>query len=274
MEREFTLVVLLFFAYSFIGWLWETIYCSFKARHFVYRGFLVGPITPIYGFGIIGVLYLIEPYQNNTALLFLLATVLVTVLEYLTSLLLEKLVHASLWDYHDVPLNINGRVAVPVSLFWGVCCLLIVLVINPRLEIAAEILADRFGIFLPLVLIALTAFDLGITIGSLPAFQKAVKELDAAVQESKQTLKTNLKETRAGAKEQLDRLKATAEERDALDWLQQLQKDPERLRKLPKLDLQGRRILHNFPNLKLPNSTSKASDMRSLVKKIRQERKS
>ncbi|MDG3375083.1 hypothetical protein P5D95_26830, partial [Vibrio parahaemolyticus] len=117
---EFIRVVLLFFIYSFVGWLWETVYCSIKAKHFVYRGFLVGPITPIYGFGILGVLYFIEPFQSNLVLLYVLSTVLVTILEYLTSFGLEKLFHATWWDYHDVPLNINGRVALPVSLFWGV----------------------------------------------------------------------------------------------------------------------------------------------------------
>ncbi|MGO3913084.1 putative ABC transporter permease [Enterococcus viikkiensis] len=71
MERIFTLVVLLFFCYSFIGWVWETIYCSIKAKHFVYRGFLLGPITPIYGFGVVGVLYLIEPYQQKYCFTFL-----------------------------------------------------------------------------------------------------------------------------------------------------------------------------------------------------------
>ena len=119
MIKIFSIVVLLFFAYSFIGWLWETIYCSFNARHFVYRGFLLGPITPIYGFGILGVLYFVDPYQKNIFVLFFVSAILVSLLEYVTSFLLEKLFSLSLWDYNDVPLNINGRVAVPVSIFWG-----------------------------------------------------------------------------------------------------------------------------------------------------------
>lgn len=58
-------VILLFFIYSFIGWLWETVYCSLKAKKFVYRGFLVGPYCPIYGFGVLSVLYFVEPFENN-----------------------------------------------------------------------------------------------------------------------------------------------------------------------------------------------------------------
>lgn len=113
-------VILLFFIYSFIGWLWETVYCSLKAKKFVYRGFLVGPYCPIYGFGVLSVLYFVEPFENNLLVLYVGSAVLVTILEYVTSYGLEKLFHASWWDYHDVPFNLNGRVALPVSLFLGI----------------------------------------------------------------------------------------------------------------------------------------------------------
>lgn len=122
-------IILLFFIYSFIGWLWETVYCSLKAKKFVYRGFLVGPYCPIYGFGVLSVLYFVEPFENNLLVLYVGSAVLVTILEYVTSYGLEKLFHASWWDYHDVPFNLNGRVALPVSLFWGLGCVLIVKVI-------------------------------------------------------------------------------------------------------------------------------------------------
>lgn len=93
-----------------------------KSQKFVYRGFLVGPYCPIYGFGVLSVLYFVEPFENNLLVLYVGSAVLVTILEYVTSYGLEKLFHASWWDYHDVPFNLNGRVALPVSLFgdWGV----------------------------------------------------------------------------------------------------------------------------------------------------------
>lgn len=119
---QFERIILLFFLYSFIGWLWETIYCSLKAKHFVYRGFLIGPITPIYGFGILGVVYLLRPLHEQVIPLFFAAALLVTVLEYVTSYLLERFFHASWWDYKEVPLNINGRVALPISLLGRVLC--------------------------------------------------------------------------------------------------------------------------------------------------------
>ena len=93
-----------------------------KSQKFVYRGFLVGPYCPIYGFGVLSVLYFVEPFENNLLVLYVGSAVLVTILEYVTSYGLEKLFHASWWDYHDVPFNLNGRVALPVSLLGiGVC---------------------------------------------------------------------------------------------------------------------------------------------------------
>ena len=103
-----------------------------KSQKFVYRGFLVGPYCPIYGFGVLSVLYFVEPFENNLLVLYVGSAVLVTILEYVTSYGLEKLFHASWWDYHDVPFNLNGRVALPVSLL-GIGCVLIVKVIQPEI---------------------------------------------------------------------------------------------------------------------------------------------
>ena len=150
-------VILLFFIYSFIGWLWETVYCSLKAKKFVYRGFLVGPYCPIYGFGVLSVLYFVEPFENNLLVLYVGSAVLVTILEYVTSYGLEKLFHASWWDYHDVPFNLNGRVALPVSLFWGLGCVLIVKVIQPEIAKVVSFLQATFGNYLALCIEIATA---------------------------------------------------------------------------------------------------------------------
>ena len=68
-----------------------------KSQKFVYRGFLVGPYCPIYGFGVLSVLYFVEPFENNLLVLYVGSAVLVTILEYVTSYGLEKLFHASWW---------------------------------------------------------------------------------------------------------------------------------------------------------------------------------
>ncbi|MDA3973965.1 putative ABC transporter permease [Enterococcus thailandicus] len=276
---EFIRVVLLFFIYSFVGWLWETVYCSIKAKHFVYRGFLVGPITPIYGFGILGVLYFIEPFQSNLVLLYVLSTILVTILEYLTSFGLEKLFHATWWDYHDVPLNINGRVALPVSLFWGVGCVLIVKVIHPHILILERFLAEHFSFYLPVILIGLIMMDLGYTLANLQSFQKAVTDLQKAINEQK----ANLQEVFEKTKDEWEERQKTSgtvfgkgivskpEKKAAGDWLQAFKESTKTNDYLPRLNYTQRRFLKNFPQLSLKEGKD-VNEIRQLVKELRKKK--
>ena len=251
----FIQIVLLFFCYSFIGWLWETVYCSLKARKFQYRGFLIGPITPIYGFGILAVLYFLQPFHDNLLLLYVTATLIVTILEYLTSFGLEKLFHASWWDYKDVPLNINGRVAVPVSLFWGVGCVFIVKILNPQVLQLENWLAEHFGFLLPVCLIAVMSFDLGYTLANMAAFQAAVKRLNATVDQRKAELKGVLETSKEDVQQRLN-------------WSKYFGDHPEEAENLPRLNFNQRRLLKNFPELRLSN-VKNGRELRQLVEDLR-----
>ena len=86
---QFERIILLFFLYSFIGWLWETIYCSLKAKHFVYRGSLLVRSHPSTALVFLA-LSLLRPLHEQVIPLFFAAALLVTVLEYVTSYLLER----------------------------------------------------------------------------------------------------------------------------------------------------------------------------------------
>lgn len=269
---EFIKLVLLFFIYSFIGWLWETIYCSLKAGKFVYRGFLIGPYCPIYGFGILGVLYFVEPFQNNVVVLYVFATILVTTLEYFTSYLLEKLFHASWWDYRNVPLNINGRVAVPVSLFWGIACVLIVKVVNPLVLDLENWLAQTFGIFLPMLLLVLIAVDIVYTVTNMQSFQKVADQFSHAIDEKKDELTEAWDEKREEWADGLDEVEARLQQHreqraNPKDWLQELRKDFAEKSNVPKMSGQQRRFLKNYPNLRLPN-VNNLEDIKQLLKEM------
>ena len=250
MIEIFAIVVLLFFAYSFIGWLWETIYCSLNAHHFVYRGFLLGPITPIYGFGILGVLYLVDPYQKNIFVLFFVSAILVSLLEYITSYLLEKLFSLSLWDYNDVPLNINGRVAVPVSIFWGICCVFIVKVVQPWMLDHALLAYQKYSIFLPVLLIAITSCDFGYTLANLASFTKAVKEINERMESKKQELG-----------------KEFSLFRQDTEKLSHLLFD-ETKREMPKLNFQEKRLFQSFPHMKFKKlkDASSTKDIKDILR--------
>lgn len=91
-----------FLVYSVIGWLWESFYCSMKARHYVYRGFLLGPYCPVYGFGVASVLILVPENAGTLLNLYFNIVVIVTIIEFITSWMLEKFFGMKLWDYTKV----------------------------------------------------------------------------------------------------------------------------------------------------------------------------
>ena len=90
----FYIFILYFAIYSILGWSCEVIYCSLPAKHFINRGFLNGPYCPVYGIGALIVLYLLEPYKASPFLVLLLGIFLTSLLEYITSYMLEKAFHA------------------------------------------------------------------------------------------------------------------------------------------------------------------------------------
>ena len=124
-------VILLFFIYAFLGWCTEVAFAACKNGRFVNRGFLNGPVCPIYGFGMVGVAVLLEPLKDNLLLLYLGSAVITTVIEYITGLLLERIFHAKWWDYSNMPLNIGGYVCLLFSLIWGAMCVAIVKFVHP-----------------------------------------------------------------------------------------------------------------------------------------------
>ena len=110
---------LFFLIYAFVGWSAEEVYCSILERKLVWRGMLLGPICPIYGFGGILIMYILYPLRDTWVWLFLASMIVTSALEYFSSWLLEKLFHTQWWDYSDVPFNINGRVCLLNSVLFG-----------------------------------------------------------------------------------------------------------------------------------------------------------
>ena len=116
---EFYYFVQFFFIYGFLGWCTEVAFAAWKERTFVNRGFLNGPICPIYGFGVCSVVYLLKPFESNFILLYISSVILVSALEWLTGFLLEKLFHHKWWDYSNEPFNIKGYICLRFSINLG-----------------------------------------------------------------------------------------------------------------------------------------------------------
>ena len=127
-------LALYFFVYGFLGWCTEVAFAAVKDKKFVNRGFLNGPICPIYGFGVTIVVALLTPYKDNLIILYVFSVILVTLLEGLTGWIMDVIFHNKWWDYSDQPLNIGGYVCIVFSLIWGVACVLIMKFIHPLIH--------------------------------------------------------------------------------------------------------------------------------------------
>ncbi len=129
--ETFSLYFVLFMIYSFMGWLMEVIVTLVKEHKFVNRGFLVGPYCPIYGYGCLLIILLLRKYESNLEVLFLMSIVICSILEYMTSLVMEKLFNARWWDYSDKKFNINGRVCLETMIPFGLLGTIIMYIVNP-----------------------------------------------------------------------------------------------------------------------------------------------
>lgn len=122
-----------FLIYSVIGWMMETVVVSFSQKRFVKRGFLNGPLCPIYGTGMAIILLALDPIKGNVVGLFIGGMLLASALEYLTGWAMEKIFHAQWWDYSHKFCNLHGRICLFNSLAWGFLSLGMVLFVQPAL---------------------------------------------------------------------------------------------------------------------------------------------
>ena len=175
--REISILIISFFIYSVIGWLWETIICSIHEKKFVYRGFLSGPYCPIYGFGALSFLLLASPFKGSWVGLFIAGTIIASVLEYITSYALEKSFNAKWWDYSDHKYNLNGRIALIPSLFWGFLSLVLIYFVNEPIHNLGDTIYQNFSIWPSLIIAIVMLADLTTTVVELVGFKKLMRDL-------------------------------------------------------------------------------------------------
>ena len=201
------------------------------------RGFLNGPICPIYGVGVTVVVYFLTPYKDNLILLYVLSTVLVTVLEGLTGYLMDKIFHHKWWDYTNQPLNIGGYVCLIFSLVWGVACVLIVRVIHPVIHKILTFIPHTLGLVMLAVLEICIFVDLYMTAAGILKLNhqlEAMAKIAAELHEISDKLGENIHEG------MMDTMEATEERRKKLEAA-----TAESRKKLEAATEEGRRKLEN-----------------------------
>ena len=143
-----------FLIYSCIGWCLEVIYAAATTGQLVNRGFLNGPVCPIYGFGMIIVLFTLSPLADNLLLLYLGGVILPSVLELVGGWALYKLYHTRWWDYSDFPFNIGGYICLEFSLLWGVGTVVVMKAVHPVIAGFVEMVPQMVGFVLMCILYA------------------------------------------------------------------------------------------------------------------------
>lgn len=244
---------LLFLLYSFLGWTAETLFCSIPKGRFVERGFLRGPVCPIYGTGALLVLLLLAPWTGHPVLVFLLGAVLTSVLEYVTSFLMELLFHTRWWDYSNRPWNLNGRICLRNSLLFGVMGLALTLWIHPLFRS----LVDRIppAVLLPLTGALLTLFLLDTVTAILAAvrLRQHLQELRRRVLEKTELLREDLREHRQDLETQMRQRRELLQQRGDLlkeQFELELEELRRRLEEKTPQNTALRRLLRSFPTLR------------------------
>lgn len=118
--------ILYFFLFAILGWVMETIYSFIVLGHFTKRGFLYGPLCPIYGYGALILIIFLGKYRKHSLKLFVYSAIIFSIFEYFASYILEVLFHSHWWDYSNDFFNLNGRISIFYSFAWGIIAIIFV----------------------------------------------------------------------------------------------------------------------------------------------------
>ena len=163
---DFYTLFIYFIIYSFLGWVIETIYCSLAEKRYVPRGFLNGPLTPIYGFGAIGLIFLLQDIKT-VSLVFLSGVVATSFLEYVASYLLELIFDMHWWDYSGDKYNLNGRIKLKNSILFGILSIILMYFIHPLVINLLSMLSYFNKQVLSVTLFIAITIDTVITVSSI-----------------------------------------------------------------------------------------------------------
>ncbi|VWQ34648.1 hypothetical protein BIFLH23_00821 [Bifidobacterium longum subsp. infantis] len=240
-----------FLFYSFVGWMYESILVSCQQHRLVNRGFLNGPLCPIYGTGaILGVAILGN--VHNPITIFLISMVGATILEYTTSWVMEQLFHARWWDYSNFRFNLQGRVCLLGALIFGLGGVGVVLGSQPYVERVTDMIPLPMLHTLVTVLALITIIDLAVTVTGMLEFEQVLDSVAQVVQDVA---------ARAGGTWQRGSSAVS-------DRMRELSQDAvERLRWAVNgvINAQQKRMLKSFPKFQVPDRQDIIDSLRELM---------
>lgn len=168
---------LLFIIYSFIGWCMEVCLSLHNEKKFINRGFLLGPYCPIYGFGCLLLTLFLSRYQNDIWALFALTIIICSILEYVTSWVMEKIFKLRWWDYSNMKYNINGRICLETMIPFAIIGVIVIKYTNPFFLKLIESIPGVLRITLAIILFIIIIVDFIISSRIVVNIKKATNEV-------------------------------------------------------------------------------------------------
>ncbi|MCI8994712.1 MAG: hypothetical protein HFI31_17100 [Lachnospiraceae bacterium] len=172
-----------FWLYSFLGWVWESCYVSAKEKRLVNRGFVMGPVCTIYGFGAVTVYLILKPVSGSMPLLYLGGVIVPTILEYTTAAVMEGIFHTSWWDYSHNKYNFQGRVCLGASLGWGIFSVALFHVLHPFVSGLVELYSVAAGKMLMICVTILYGADFIISFAGAMEISKRLQSMESVMEE-------------------------------------------------------------------------------------------
>lgn len=196
----FEYLFLWFVFYSFAGWVYESILVSCQERRWVNRGFLNGPLCPIYGTGAVAGVVVLGGVRNPVVL-FVLSMVGASILEYFTSWAMEQLFHARWWDYSHFRFNLNGRMCLLGAVVFGIAGVIIVDVIQPVVEQMTMMVPLRIIHMVCAVLSVLIIIDTIVTVCGIVDFEQSLERFKVVASRYGDAMREKVTDAVSGAAE-------------------------------------------------------------------------
>lgn len=289
MSATFYDLCFFFVIYSIAGWIIEVVFHAVVKGVIVNRGFLNGPVCPVYGFGMISVILIYNLIgSDNTFVVFLEGVVFTTLIELIAGFILDKCFHARWWDYSKMPLNLNGYICAGFSLIWGLAVVFVVKLVHVFIyNVTSGLIPEKIGWPILIAVYAVYILDATVTVLTLIGLNKKLEELDrisASIKRVSDKMtdnfgNTSLKVTQKAQESAVQASLAKAELRDArlesresLELrLKELQDKYETLREtvIRHRHFGAGRILNAFPDAKHRDYDQILTEIKNRIKAVR-----
>lgn len=195
MEKQLFYLLTYFLIYSFLGWIMESIFRSIIEKKVINTGFLKGPICPIYGFGALIMVAVLNGLSNNIVQLFISSVIILTLWEYIVGVSLEKIFHTKYWDYSDHKINFQGRICLSNSIYWGILGVVFVKYIHPFMQKIIENTNIDMLHFIVAIVSFVFLVDVITSVVKVKNIKSALERIEELNNEIKEKLKEIAKDT-------------------------------------------------------------------------------